>query len=148
MPCSKTPIPVSAVFCFLHDGTCPVALTLTSAGSLVVFVDCLVTCLEPSLLSVRLPVCSNVCKSGISPTVLFSSYTKKKEKASLVPETEVAHGRQPTPAWFAVCSIQAQSIIKVIVSFHRERQALLFFLLLSVWFVCHISAPQSFGRGA
>lgn len=128
---------------FLHaDGTLVAALSLPSAGSPVWLLGqnmfrtlCLVHTFPP--------VCSNVCKSGISPAV------NKTHWSSLVPETATAHGRQPTQGRFVVGGVQAQSVIKVLVLFHRERQPFLFFLLVSFHFVCRISAhrPELWRRG-
>lgn len=43
---------------------------------------------------------------------------------------------------FVVGGVQAQSVIKVLVLFHRERRPFLFFLLVSFHFVCRISARR------
>lgn len=79
---------------------------------------------------------------------LLKKKKKRKRKASVVPETEVAHGQQPTAGCDVVCVSQAQSIIKVIVLFHRGKQALLFFLLISARLsAISVPAGQSFGKG-
>lgn len=129
---------------FLHPvRTFPAALSLTSAGSQVLFVDLFVrTCVEPSLLSIRFPLCVLMYVNlGLVRLFCFHHVNNKKKLPGL-PDTAAARGLQPTRAWFVVCGFQAQSIIKVFVLFHKKRQTFLFFLLISLRSVSHISAHR------
>lgn len=100
-----------------------------------------------SLLSIRLLLCV-LMYVNLGLVGLFSSRKQKKHVSAGARNGGASRTAANARPGCCVPPKQAQSIIKVLVLFHRERQTFLFSLLLSFRFVC-VSAPagRSFGKG-